>query len=126
MAGKILTGQTPTNDPLGGVLAPLAQAISTGGRNVIGQFFPAGKVLVILPQVIWIMVDALKFVITKAHGMYCDLVHAFWDGMTAVDHAAATIRRVAPAGCTLCLLPGTWSNWDQLFQFDVAVRLQGD
>jgi hypothetical protein len=57
--------------------------------------------------------------------MYGDPAHAFWDGMTAVDHAAANIRRVAPNGCTLFLLPGTWSNWDQLFQFDVAIRLQG-
>jgi hypothetical protein len=27
---------------------------------------------------------------------------------------------------TLYLLPGTWSTWDQLFQFDIAARLQGD
>jgi hypothetical protein len=46
--------------------------------------------------------------------------------MTAVDHAVATVRRVAPQGATMFLLPGTWSNWDQLFQFDVAIRLQGD
>jgi hypothetical protein len=124
LPGKMLTGQEPTNDPLGGVMAPLAQAISTGAPNVIGNFFPAAQLLVMLPQVMWLLADAIKFVVTNAHGMYGDPEHAFWDGMTAVDHAVATIRRVAPQGCMLYLLPGTWSNWDQLFQFDVAVRLQ--
>ena len=124
LPGRMLTGQAPTDDPLGGVLAPLAQAISTGAGNVIGQFFPAGQLLVMLPQVLWLLVDLIKFVVTQAHGMYGDPAHTFWDGMTAVDHAVATIPRVAPQGCTLFLLPGTWSNWDQLFQFDIAVRLQ--
>jgi hypothetical protein len=126
LPGKMLTGQAPTNDPLGGTLAPLAQAISTGGAGVIGQFFSAGQVLAMLPQVIWLLTDAIKFVVTNAHGKYGDPAFAHWDGMTAVDHAVATIRRVAPQGCTLYLLPGTWSTWDQLFQFDIAARLQGD
>jgi hypothetical protein len=126
LPARMLTGQAPTGDPLGGVLAPLAQSISTGGAGVIGNFFPAGQILLVLPQVMFLLADAIKFAVTQAHGMYGDPAHAFWDGMTAVDHAAANIRRVAPNGCTLFLLPGTWSNWDQLFQFDVAVRLQGD
>jgi len=126
LPGKMLTGQAATDDPLGGTLAPLAQAISTGGANVIGQFFSAGQVLTMLPQVIWLLTDAIKFVVTGAHGKYGDPAFAHWDGMTAVDHAVATIRRVAPRGCTLYLLPGTWSTWDQLFQFDIAARLQGD
>jgi hypothetical protein len=126
LPGKMLTGQAPTDDRLGGVLAPLAQTISSGGGTVIGQFFPAGQVLALLPQVIWLLVTAIKFAVTQAHGMYGDPAHAFWDGMTAVDHAVTTIRRAAPQGCTLYLLPGTWSTWNQLFQFDVAARLQGD
>ena len=76
------------------------------------------------PQVIWLLVDAIKFVVTGAHGKYGDPAFALWDGLTAVDHAVATIRRVAPQGCTLYLLPGTWSTWDQLFPFDIAARLQ--
>jgi len=126
LPGKMLTGQAPTDDPLGGVLAPLAQTISSGGAGVIGNFFPAGQLLVMFPQVMWLLVDALKFVLTQAHGMYGDPGHAFWDGMTAVDHSIATIRRVAPQGCTLFLLPGSWANWDQGFPFDIAIRLQGD
>jgi hypothetical protein len=130
LPGRILTGQAPAGDDpqdqkLHGVLAPLATVISTGGPNVIGGFFPAAGVLAALPTVIWLLFDAVKFIATSPHGMYGDPAHAFWDGMTAVDHAAANIRRVAPNGCTLFLLPGTWSNWDQLFQFDVAIRLQG-
>jgi hypothetical protein len=93
---------------------------------VIGQFFSAGQVLAMLPQVIWLLTDAIKFVVTGAHGKYGDPAFAHWDGMTAVDHAVASIQRVAPRGCTLYLLPGTWSTWDQLFQFDIAARLQGD
>lgn len=125
LPGKMLTGKAPTDDPLGGVMAPLGQALSTGPANVFGNILPAAQIFVMLPQVIGLLVEALKFVFTQAHGMYGDPGHAFWDGMTAVDHAVATIRRVAPNGCTLYLLPGTWSKWDQLFQFDIAMRLQG-
>lgn len=64
---------------------------------------------------IWLIFDAVKFVATQAHGMYADPRFALWGGMTAVDHATSVIRRTAPQGCTLFLLPGTWSNWDQLF-----------
>jgi hypothetical protein len=74
----------------------------------------------------WLLADGRKFAVTQAHGMYREPAHAFWDEMTAVDHAVGTIQRTTPQGGTLFLLPGTWSNWDQLFQFDIAIRLQGD
>jgi hypothetical protein len=124
LPGRILTGQDDSDDPLTGVLKPLANVISTGPADVIGSLFKPAQVLAALPSVIWLLFDAVKFLMTRAHGMYGDPQHALWDGMTGVDHAIANIRKVAPQGCTLMLLPGTWSNWDQLFQFDVAARLQ--
>ncbi|WP_246228817.1 hypothetical protein [Mycolicibacterium psychrotolerans] len=130
LPGRILTGEAdagddPVDQNLHGVLRPLAGAITTGNDNVIGAFLNPFQTLFALRSVIWLIFDAVKFVATQAHGMYADPRFALWGGMTAVDHATSVIRRTAPQGCTLFLLPGTWSNWDQLFQFDVAARLQG-
>ena len=129
LPGRILTGEAePADDEtdreLHGVLRPLAQSITTGGAGVVGAFVSPAQTLIVLGTVISLLFDAIRFVATQAHGMYGDPRFRLWDGMTAVDHAAAIIRKTAPQGCTLYLLPGTWSTWDRLFQFDVAARLQ--
>lgn len=119
-----LLGMAPSDDPLSGALSGLARLMTSGPANAIGALLNPMQLFAVLPDLVFLLFDAIKFIATNAHGRYGDPAYALWDGMTAVDHAAATIRRVAPQGCTLVLLPGTWSNWDQLFQFDVAVQLQ--
>ncbi len=119
-----LLGLAPSADPLHGALSGLAGLMTTGPAGTIGQLLNPVQLLSLLPDLVYLLFDAIKFIATNAHGKYGDPAYALWDGMTAVDHAAANIRRVAPQGCTLVLLPGTWSNWDQLFQFDVAAQLQ--
>lgn len=98
--------------------------MTTGPAGTIGQLLNPVQLLSLLPSLVYLLFDAIKFIATNAHGKYGDPAYALWDGMTAVDHAVANIRHVAPQSCTLVLLPGTWSNWDQLFQFDVAAQLQ--
>lgn len=119
-----LIGQAPSTDPLAGVLAGLAGMMTSGPLGAVGALLNPLQLFAVLPDLVHLLFDAIKFVATNAHGMYGDPGHALWDGMTAVDHAAATIRRVAPGGCTLFLLPGTWANWNQGFPFDVAAQLQ--
>lgn len=115
-----LMGQTPTSDPLGGVLAPLAGMLTTGPANIIGSLLGPAQIFMLLPQLIELLVDALNFAITNAHGMYGDPGHAAWDGMTGVQKAVQIVNERFPDGATTLLFPGTWSNWDQLFQFDIA------
>lgn len=119
-----LAGTAPSDDPLAGVLGGLAGLMTSGPAGSIGALLNPMQLFAALPDLVFLLFDAIKFIATNAHGKYGDPAYALWDGLTAVDHAAATIRRIAPDGCTLILLPGTWSNWNQLFQFDVAVRLQ--
>lgn len=119
-----LLGAAPSNDPLAGVLRGLAGLMTTGPTNVFGTALNPLQLFAILPDLVHLLFDAIKFVTTGAHGKYGDLAYALWDGMTAVDHAVKTIREVAPDGCTLFLFPGTWANWNQGFPFDVAVGLQ--
>lgn len=115
----------PSSDPLFGVLSGLAGLMTSGPANMVGiSVLNPLQLFAILPDLVRLLFDAIKFIATNAHGKYGDPAYALWDGMTAVDHAAATIRRVAPDGCTLFLLPGTWANWNQGFPFDVAVELQ--
>lgn len=114
-----LIGMEDSDDPLAGALAPLGDLLMAG-RGILN---PA-QMFAILPDLFNLLFDAIKFVATNAHGKYGDPGYALWGGMTAVDHAAATIRERVPNGATLFLLPGTWSMWNQLFPFDTAVRLQ--
>ncbi|AXN53319.1 lysin B [Mycobacterium phage Thonko] len=116
----------PIDRALNGVLRPLAGLLTSGPLGAIGSLLNPLAMLSVLPDLVSLLFDAIKFIATNAHGKYADPAVRLWDGMTAVDHAATTIRRVAPQGCTLYLFPGTWSNWNQLFQFDVWVRLSGD
>ncbi|SII09068.1 putative peptidoglycan-binding domain-containing protein [Mycobacteroides abscessus subsp. abscessus] len=119
-----LLGAAPSDDPLAGVLRGLAGLMTTGPMNVFGTALNPLQLFAVLPDLVHLLFDAIKFVTTGAHGKYGDPAYALWDGMTAVDHAVATIRRVTPDGCTLFLFPGTWANWNQGFPFDVAARLQ--
>lgn len=119
-----LLGTRESSDPLAGVLGALAGLMTTGPAGVIGQLLNPMALFAVLPNLVYLLFDAIKFIATNAHGKYGDPAYALWDGMTAVDHAVANIRKVAPDGCTLVLLPGTWSSWDQLVQFDVAAQLQ--
>jgi hypothetical protein len=58
---------------------PLVQSISTGGAGFIGNFFSAGQVLIMLPQVMWLLADAIKFVVTQRTG--CTATRATRFGM---------------------------------------------
>lgn len=118
---------TPGDDPLdrmlNGVLAPLAPLLG-GGRG--GGPLDPFAILGVLPDLVYLLFDAIKFVATGAHGAYGDPNYRLWEGMTAVDHAAEVIREHSPDGATLYLFPGTWSTWDQLFPFDTWLRLSGE
>lgn len=123
-----LMGARPSSNPfdagLNGVLGMLGGLITSGPASVIGSVLGPMQLMAILPQLVFLLFDAIKFIATGAHGRYGDPAYALWDGQTGVDHAARMIREHVPDGAWLYLFPGSWSNWDQLFQFDVAVRLQ--
>ncbi|EIU63095.1 hypothetical protein MM1S1540310_2991 [Mycobacteroides abscessus subsp. bolletii 1S-154-0310] len=119
-----LLGTAPSDDPLHGVLKGLAGLMTSGPANVFGALLNPLQLFAILPDLVRLLFDAIKFIATGAHGKYGDPAYALWDGMTAVDHAVKTVRQQAPDGCTLFLFPGTWANWNQGFPFDVAVGLQ--
>jgi len=122
--GQILLGTTPSNDPAAGALASLApHVVSTGTQAVNGILNPLA-LFTLLPQLIELMIDAVQFAATQAHGMYNDPNHAFWGGRTAVDYAVEQIRALVPGGAKLYLFSGTWAMWNQGFQFDTAMGLQ--
>lgn len=123
-----LMGQQPSvpgTDPTGlnGVLAPLAGMLTSGPLGSIGNLLNPIGILAMLPNIINLLFDALKFISTNAHGKYGDPAEARWDGMTGVDKAVQLIRDKVPRA-TLFLLPGTWAMWNQGFPMDVAARLQ--
>lgn len=118
-----LFGAAPSADPLAGVLRGLGTAMSTGGSQQVGFALDPIRVLMLLPQLVQLLVDAIKFAASNAHGLYGDPAHAEFDGLTAVDHAVRTIRERVP-NATLLLFPGSWATWDQGFPMDVALRLQ--
>lgn len=63
----------------------------------------------LLPQVIMLLMDALKFIGSNAHGHYHD--QPVFNGMTGVDRAAQIIRdEVAEA--VVYTVPGTWGGWN--------------
>lgn len=116
-----LLGATPSSDPLAGVLGPLGGLLTTGPASVIGSLLGPAQILMVLPELIELLVDAVKFMQSNAHFKYGE-IPAF-DGMTGVDKAVQLVNELVPGGATTLLFPGTWSNWDQGFQFDVASRL---
>jgi len=126
MGQKPTSSSNPLDQALNGVLAPLAGMMTSGPLGVIGSLLTPFGLMAQLPNLVYLLFDAIKFIATNAHGQYADPAQANWDGMVAVDHAAQMIREHAPGGATCFLFPGTWSNWDQLFQFDTWVRVSGD
>lgn len=124
LAMQQLIGSAPSTDPLAGILSGLGGAITSGPSNSIGSLLGPLQILTLLPQLVNLLVNAIRFAATQAHGMYDDPGHALWDGMTGVNKAVQLVRQVVPGGGTMLLFPGTWSQWNQLFQFDVALRLQ--
>lgn len=118
-----LMGLQPSSDPLAGVLGPLAGIMTNGPMATIGSLLGPAQILMLLPQLIELLFDAVKFMQSSAHFMYGDPGHAVFDGMTGVDKAVQIVNELFPNGATTLLFPGTWSNWDQLFQFDTAIRL---
>lgn len=124
MAMQQLIGAQPSTDPLAGVLSGLGGAMTSGPLGMIGSILGPLQLLTLLPQLVSLLFDAIRFIATNAHGMYDDPGHALWDGMTGVNKAVSIIRDKVPDGGTMLLFPGTWSQWNQLFQFDVALRLQ--
>jgi hypothetical protein len=123
LAMQQLMGQAPSSDPLSGVLSGLAGVMTTGPTNIIGSLLGPVQILALLPQLVQLLTDAIKFAMTGAHGLYGDPGHALWDGMTGVDKAVSLIREKVPTA-TLLLFPGSWAQWNQGFPFDVALRLQ--
>jgi hypothetical protein len=118
-----LMGTAPSSDPLAGMLSGLGGAITSGPANSIGSLLNPLQIVALLPQLITLLVDAIQFAASGAHGLYGDPAHANWDGMTGVDKAVSLIREKVPTA-TLLLFPGSWAQWNQGFQFDVALRLQ--
>ena len=118
-----LMGLKSSDDPLAGVLGPLAGLMTGGPLGVVGALLGPAQIFMILPQLIQLLFDAVSFLMTQAHGMYFDARHRHWDGMTAVDHAVQLVQDRHPGGATIMLFPGTWSQWNQLFQFDIGIRL---
>jgi predicted transcriptional regulator with HTH domain len=118
-----LIGQKPSSDPLAGVLSGLGGVMTSGPSNLFGQLLGVSQLFAILPNLVYLLFDAVKFIASNAHGKYGDPAYALWDGMTGVDKAAALIREKVPTA-TLYLFPGTWAMWNQGFPIDVASRLQ--
>jgi hypothetical protein len=117
-----LMGLKPSQDDTGaaGVLSGLAGLMTTGPQNVVGSLLNPLQLVMILPQLIDLLIDAIKFATTQAHGRYWDPAYSNWDGLTGVDHCVRTIREIAPKGATLLLFPGSWATWDQGFQADAG------
>ena len=95
LAMQQLMGEAPSDDPVAGVLSGLAKFAGVAAGPV--------QLLMLLPQLVELLVDAIKFAATGAHGMYGDPGHALWDGMTGVDKAVALVREKVP---TATLNPG--------------------
>lgn len=126
-----LTGLKTSTDTTGiaGILAPLAGFMTAGPASIIpanplANLINPLQLFALLPELINLLTDALKFAMTNAHGMYGDPAHAVFDGLTGVDHAIRTIKARVPEGALLLLFPGSWATWDQGFDADVAFALQ--
>jgi hypothetical protein len=71
-------------------------------------------ILALLPRLVWLAVDALKFVVTNAHGCYHDLPMPVWHNRTAVDHRAASTAQklISPERVVADTVPGAWAGWN--------------
>lgn len=113
--GQILLGQTPSADPLSGVLAPILGLITPGPRtSTTGPIINPLGIFAVLPELVYLMVDGIKFLSTQAHFRYHDQPESFWRGLTGVDCAAQIIaeRVREPGPVVVYTVPGTWAGWN--------------
>ena len=136
--GKLLTGETPSNQAGAGVLSGLLPVLTGAAGGVIGG--PGGGILggiignvipgilpqqqagllnptqifAILPEIVQTLVAALQFVFTQAHTHYHDTPQPYWRGLTAVDCAAQIIQENVHESETVVVytVPGTWASWN--------------
>jgi hypothetical protein len=85
--GAVLLGLAGGGVPGFAALAPIIKWI-TGGDDLISL----PEILLNIPAIVISLVGLLKFVFTGAHGHYW--VDPIFGGMTAEDHAAATVRQI--------------------------------
>jgi len=119
--GKLLTGETPSNQAGAGVLSGLLPVMTgaaggviggTGGGilgniggGILGNILGGGvgpqqqtgllnptQIFALLPEIVQTLVAALQFVFTQAHTHYHDTPQPYWRGLTAVDCAAQIIE----------------------------------
>jgi hypothetical protein len=113
--GKILLGITPSDLEGAGALSMISKLATTGLSTVVGKdVLPPLTLFTLLPQLIWLIIDALKFVSTNAHMHYHDMPLPEWRGLTAVDCAAQLIKeKVKEAQQTVVYtVAGTWASWN--------------
>lgn len=106
-AGQLLLGVQPSDQPGAGALAPIAPMVLGRGGNVLG----VTSIFALLPQLIWLLVDAITFVHTNAHVRYHDLPMPKWGGLTGVDRAAHLITEHVDSA-VVYTIPGTWAGWN--------------
>lgn len=113
--GKLLMGLNPSDLTGAGALDALSKVVTTGVSTVVGkEILPPLTLFTLLPQLIWLIIDALKFVTTNAHMHYHDLALPEWRGLTAVDCAAQIIqeRHAGNDQAVVYTVPGTWAGWN--------------
>lgn len=114
-AGKVLLGISPSSLTGAGALDMLSKLVTTGISTAVGkEIVPPLTLFTLLPQIIWLLIDALKFVSTNAHMRYHDLPLPEWRGLTAVDCAAQIIqeRHLSNDQAVVYTVPGTWAGWN--------------
>lgn len=114
-AGKILMGITPSQLTGAGSLDMLAKLVTTGVSTAVGEeIVPPLTLFTLLPQILWLAIDGLKFISTNAHMHYHDLPLPEWRGLTAVDCAAQIIqeRSSGTDQRVVYTVPGTWAGWN--------------
>src|SRR5690606_25706585 len=107
MAGQLLLGVQPSDQPGAGALSNIAGMVL--GRG--GAVLPVTAMFALLPQLIWLLVDAIRFVHTNAHNRYHDLPQPKWGGLAGVDRAAQLITEHVDTA-VVYTIPGTWAGWN--------------
>ena len=114
-AGKILLGIQPSEILGAATLAGLAKMVTTGTSSMVGNSILSPlDLFAVLPQLLWLLMDALKFISSNAHMHYHDQPKPFWRGLTAVDCAAQIIQEKVreKEQVVVYTVPGTWASWN--------------
>jgi pimeloyl-ACP methyl ester carboxylesterase len=90
--GSQLLGLAGAQIPGFGMLKPILGMITPGALNQVNGPVSLPQILFNLPEIVVSLVGLLKFLFTNAHGKYW--VDPIFEGMTAEDHAAATVSRL--------------------------------